>query len=76
MRTVTLNIKNNSDYQFVLQLVKRLDIDITDIPEENEEETKTMGVLYKLIDSVKKNELFKEIKNPVQWQKKMRNEWQ
>ena len=32
--------------------------------------------LKKLLDSVKKGELFIEIKDPVQWQKDLRNEWE
>ena len=32
--------------------------------------------LKKLLDSVKKGEMFKEIKDPVQWQKDLRNEWE
>ena len=31
--------------------------------------------LNKLLGTVKKNELFKEIKDPVQWQKELRDEW-
>ncbi|OFX26036.1 MAG: hypothetical protein A2033_19545 [Bacteroidetes bacterium GWA2_31_9] len=77
MRTVILNIKNNGDYPLLLQFVKQMGIDITIVPEEDDktEKKKTMATLYKLLDSVKKNELFAEIKNPVQWQKKLRNEW-
>ncbi|PIP54761.1 MAG: hypothetical protein COX07_03530 [Bacteroidetes bacterium CG23_combo_of_CG06-09_8_20_14_all_32_9] len=32
--------------------------------------------LKKLLNSVKKGEMFKEIKDPVQWQKSLRNEWE
>ena len=38
-------------------------------------QTRQMRNLYKLLDSVKKNELFEEIEDPVEWQKNLRNEW-
>ncbi|MBW8050026.1 MAG: hypothetical protein FVQ77_06745 [Cytophagales bacterium] len=76
MRNLTLNIKNASDYQLLLQLAKRLGLDISVTAEKKEKvQTKQMRNLYKLLDSVKKNELFKEIKDPVKWQKELRDEW-
>lgn len=76
MKIITLKIKNKYDYNLLLLLVKRLGLDISYISEENEKtQIKQMRNIYKLLDSVKKNELFKEIKDPVQWQKELRNEW-
>ena len=76
MRNLTLNIKNASDYQLLLQLAKRLGLDISATAEKKEKvQTKQMRNLYKLLSSVKKNELFKEIKDPVKWQKELRDEW-
>lgn len=75
MKTLTLNVTNGNDYLLLLQLAKRLGFDIPE-PEENTGTSKSQyHRLKKLLDSVKDKELFKEIKNPVQWQKKLRNEW-
>ena len=77
MKTLTLNIKNTTDYQLLLQLAKRLGIELSVKAEQKAKPSVSQyQKLKKNLDSIKKNELFKGIKDPVQWQKQLRNEWE
>lgn len=73
MKTLTLTVKNKKDYQLLIDFAKRLGIDVKVNPQSTGQSS--MEQLYKLMDSVKGQELFTEIKDPLQWQKKMRDEW-
>ena len=76
MKTLTINIKNDSDYRLLVLLASRLGINATMVEDKKEKVyVKQMQGLYKLLDNVKVNELFKEIEDPVQWQKDLRDEW-
>jgi uncharacterized protein YjgD (DUF1641 family) len=73
MKTLTLNIPDSSDYDLLIKLLNRMGIRTN--REAVTKNKKTMKQLYSLMDSVKKNELFKEISDPTEWQNKLRNEW-
>ena len=73
MKTLTLNIPDSSDYDLLIKLLNRMGIQTS--RHADAKNKKTMKRLYSLMDSVTKNKLFKEIKDPVAWQKKLRNEW-
>ena len=73
MITVTLTIKNPRDYKLFIELANRLDIDV---PVSSEDENqKQMQTIYKLLDSIEKDDLFREIEDPLNWQKELRDEW-
>lgn len=76
MNTIILNIKNVADYHLLLQLAKRLGIELTEKPQQRIKNSFSQYQKLKtLLGSIKKNKLFKKIKDPVQWQKQLRDEW-
>lgn len=74
MKTVTFSIKDKGDYKLLVQFAKRLGIDI--VSSKKSDTSSKKAKMKKLLDSVEKGELFKEVKDPVQWQKDIRDEWE
>lgn len=77
MKTITFKLEKTVDIQLVINLIKRLGgiVDYNDITEDTEEEevdnTGLFGVLDKIAD---KGELYKSIKDPVEWQREIRKD--
>lgn len=76
MKTITFKLEKTVDIQLVINLIKRLGgiVDYNDITEDAEEEvdnTELFGVLDKIAE---KGELYKSIKDPVEWQREIRKD--
>ncbi len=76
MKTITFKLEKTVDIQLVINLIKRLGgtINVNDITEDTEEEvdnTELFGVLDKIAE---KGELYKSIKDPVEWQREIRKD--
>jgi len=76
MATLTFQLNNKSDIQLVITLIERLGgtIDFADKMENIEEDvdnTELFGVLDKIAE---KGELYKSIKDPVEWQREIRKD--
>jgi len=77
MKTITFKLEKTVDIQLVINLIKRLGgiVDYNDITEDTEEEevdnTELFGVLDKIAE---KGELYKSIKDPVEWQREIRKD--
>lgn len=72
MKTVTLNTNNDGDYQLMLQLAKRLGMDLN---VKDTEPTEHSGVkMAKALEKLADLGGIKSISNPVEWQRIVRKD--
>lgn len=77
MKTITFKLENTVDIQLVINLIKRLGgiVDYNDITEDAEEEEVDNTGLFGVLDKIaEKGELYKSIKDPVEWQREIRKD--
>lgn len=77
MKTITFKLEKTVDIQLVINLIKRLGgiVDYNDITEDTEEEEVDNTGLFGVLDKIaEKGELYKSIKDPVEWQREIRKE--
>jgi len=73
MHTIKLTVEDNV-YHNIMFLLKNLKIDglkIEDNPKQNSNTKESVKQLFDL----KKENLFQDIKDPLEWQKELRDEW-
>ena len=77
MKTITFKLEKTVDIQLVINLIKRLGgiVDYNDITEDTEEEEVDNTGLFGVLDKIaEKGELYKSIKDPVEWQREIRKD--
>jgi len=77
MKTITFKLEKTVDIQLVINLIKRLGgiVDYNDITEDAEEEEVDNTGLFSVLDKIaEKGELYKSIKDPVEWQREIRKD--
>ena len=77
MNTLKISVKTNKDAILLTKLLKSLNFVISVEPalEINEKDKNQYKLIDRLIEKMADKKLFPEINDPVQWQKKLRNEW-
>jgi hypothetical protein len=78
MNTLKISVKNSSDANLLIRLLRSLNFveNVEEIKNESQRGKKEQyTVLVKLLSKIKKDELFQNIEDPVQWQKSLRDEW-
>jgi len=77
MKTITFKLEKTVDIQLVINLIKRLGgiVDYNNITEETEEDEIDNTGLFGVLDKIaEKGELYKSIKDPVEWQREIRKD--
>ncbi len=78
MNTIKISVKTNRDANLLLRLLKSLNF-VTEVEQIQEPENKRKENQFQKINSIlhryAKPDLFEEIKDPVRWQKSLRDEW-
>ncbi len=69
MNTLTLNVNNGSDYQLLLQLAKRLGINLPETKEDEVTAGKPELEMSKVLSALAARGGIKSIPDPVQWQR-------
>ena len=79
MTTIKISVKNKRDANLLYRMLKKISfIDTVEKADVliHEEKPGQFEKMNAILDAMSGNELFKEITNPVTWQKKLRNEWE
>jgi hypothetical protein len=77
MTTLKITIDNRKNALLLTKLLKSMDFvkkveeDITETPDSDQ-----FIILKSFFNDIRPNSLFNNINNPVEWQKKMRDEWE
>jgi hypothetical protein len=77
MNTLKISVKSNKDAVLLTKLLKSLNfvINVEPVLENKVNKKNQYELLNDLIEKKANSKLFKEIIDPVRWQKKLRNEW-
>lgn len=77
MTTLKITVDNRRNAQLLTKLLKSLAF-VKKVEEDipHSYETDQFGTLKKIFDSIEPNTIYNNINNPMEWQKKIRNEWE
>ena len=77
MNTIKISVKSNKDAVLLTKLLKSLNfvIKVEPVIEDNVNRKNQFERINDLIEKKANSKLFKEIIDPVLWQKNLRNEW-
>ena len=77
MNTLKISVKSNKDAVLLTKLLKSLNfvIKVEPVIEDNVNRKNQFERINDLIEKKANSKLFKEIIDPVLWQKNLRNEW-
>ena len=77
MNTLRVSLKNNSDAQLLMRLLKTMNIveNVQREPEPIVRNDNQYNKLVKVLDQFASPSLFSKINDPVKWQNEIRNEW-
>ncbi|MCF8371042.1 MAG: hypothetical protein K9H64_05425 [Bacteroidales bacterium] len=77
MNTIRVSLRNNTDAQLLMRLLRTMNI-VENVQGEQEEILRVenqYNKLTKVLDKFASPSLFSKISNPVKWQKEIRDEW-
>jgi hypothetical protein len=77
MTTIKISVKSNKDAALLVKLLKSLNfvINVEPVLETRADMNNQYELLKNILDKKASKKLFKEIKDPLQWQKDLRDEW-
>ncbi len=78
MNTIKVSVKSAKDANLLIRLLKSLSFvsQVEQIKDEHtNRQTDQYHQLQRMIEKIKDQQLFKELDDPVKWQKEQRDEW-
>ena len=77
MNTLKVSVKTEKDAALLMNLLKSLSfvIHIEPVPEKETGKPDQYNILKNILQKMADEKLFMEIKDPVRWQKRLRDEW-
>ncbi len=77
MNIIKVTTNNDENARLLVQMLKSISfvVKVENVKNKPAKKLKPSSDLQELLDKTPKNKFFKDIKDPVEWQKKMRDEW-
>lgn len=76
MKTLKITVENDQFARLLIQLLKEFKFVKKAEYTDEKVKTTTYNSVKKILDKKASKKLFKEITDPVEWQKKLRDEWE
>lgn len=79
MRTLRITVDSDSNSLLLIKMLKSISfvtkVETDEIPKNSNDGKTQFDNLKNILDAIENNRIFEDIKDPVEWQKQLRNEW-